>query len=630
MRDQSSQTGDGGRPEGEHAGEGSGSAAQPGSGVGAAASPGSVIGSAPRPRATKATTTSNAANTVNTANTANPTNAVGSVDGRDWVAEQLAAARASEPAPPPSVSEAFRDLAADWAEALAVAWNRPHGRDLRLAARAGAHAAFAAVATWLVAVTVCVAVWLVSAPDTARISGPLRVAGQLWLLGQHVALDVPAGRLAMAPLGFTALLVFALWHTASAPVVRPVQIAYTAFGAATGYGLTAALVAAGAATGDVHPDTAQAVLFAVLFGALVPTAARWRHIAGFCALPRWVATAARAAAAAGAVLVGGGAATLAGTLVAHLPEPGWPRGFGDACGLLLLSLAMLPNAVLWATAFVLGPGFAAGTGTAVNVLAVRTGALPLFPLLGAVPRNGGHLYPYDLAFLAIPVAAGAVVALIVTRARHRRLGDRVRALGAASAAAALAAGLAATLSGGPLAGGRMATLGPSGWLTAAATLVLVGGTAAVVVLLPPSALAVRRLPVGRLLRAVAVLVPGRRAAEVGAGLAVPDEDDGQQAGQQGQDTECLVDRGDPAGAEVAQAADHAEAEEDGGDDAGVVVAGAAGQGHPEPEAGPDQAADDDAGDEEVLVAVDGGLGVAQVLEVVGDAVDLTDADGDVD
>ena len=77
-------------------------------------------------------------------------------------------------------------------------------------------------------------VWLVSAPNTASIIGPLRVGGQLWLLGHHAALDVPAGRVALAPFGFTALLVLALWQTAVAPIARPVHIAYTAFGAATG------------------------------------------------------------------------------------------------------------------------------------------------------------------------------------------------------------------------------------------------------------------------------------------------------------------------------------------------------------------------------------------------------------
>ncbi|OLE23780.1 MAG: hypothetical protein AUG49_15095 [Catenulispora sp. 13_1_20CM_3_70_7] len=559
-------------------------------------------------------------------------------DHADWVAEQLAAARAAEPAPaPPSLSEALSDLAAECADTLAAAWNGPYGRDLRLAARAGAHAALAAVATWLVALTLCVTVWLVSAPNTAGVGGPLRVAGQLWLLGHHAALDVPAGRLAMAPLGFTALLVFALWQTAAAPIARPVHIAYTAFGAATGYCLVAALVAAGAATDDVRPDTAQAVVFAVLFGALVPTAARWRRIVEFFLLPAWIGTAARAAAVATAVLAGGGAATLAAALITRMPEPGWPRGVADACGMLLLSFAVLPNALVWSTAYVLGPGFAVGSGSGVNLLSVKTGALPLFPLLGAVPRDASRLYPYDLAFLAIPLASGAAAALIVGRAHHPRLADRVRAVAAASVAVALTAGLAATLSDGPLAGGRMAGLGPSGWRTAAATLVLVGVTAAALVLLPRSALAVRGLSVGRLVRpgrrlldAVAVLRPGRLAPEIGAGLRVPDEDDRQQPDQQDQGAEELVDDGDPAGAQAADAGQDADPEEDGGDDAGVVVAGPGGQGHPEPQAGADQPADDDAGDEDVLVAVDGALGVAVVPEVALDLVELAETDDDAD
>ena len=438
---------------------------------------------------------------------------------RSWVAEQLAASRArqgpegeGEPEVP-ALGQALRELAADWGETLAAAWNGPYGRDLRLAVRAGAHAALAAVATWLAAVTFCVTVWLVSAPNTASIIGPLRVGGQLWLLGHHAALDVPAGRVALAPLGFTALLVLALWQTAVAPIERPVHLAYTAFGAATGYCLIAALVAAAAATSDVRPDTAQAVLFAVLFGALVPTAARWRRIAGFCDVPAWVTTAARAAVASGAVLLAGGAAVLAGTLVMHLPETGWPRGIADGVGMFLLSLAVLPNAIAWSASFALGPGFAVGTGTSVSVLSTKVGALPTFPMLGALPRTASRLFPYDLAYLALPVGAGVVLALVVLRGGHGKLADRVRALSLAALAVALLAGLAATLSGGPLAGGRMATLGPSGWRTAAATLLLLGVTAAVVVLARPSALAVggllsvrRLLPVRGLLLAVGRLL----------------------------------------------------------------------------------------------------------------------------
>lgn len=576
-----------------------------------------------------------------------PRSAVDAGPDRSWVAEQLAAARArqepeGEPEAP-ALAEALRELAADWGQSLAVAWDGPHGRDLRLAVRAGAHAVLAAVATWLAAVTLCVTVWLVSAPDTSGIIGPLRVGGQLWLLGHHAALDVPAGRIAMAPLGFTGLVLFALWQTTVAPIARPAQIAYTAFGAATGYCLIAALVAAGAVTSDVRPDTAQAVLVGVLFGALVPTAARWRRIAGFCDVPAWIGTAARAAAAAGAVLVAGGAATLVGTLIAHLPESGWPRGIADAGGMFLLSLAVLPNAIAWSAAFVLGPGFAVGTGTGVGVLSAKVGALPVFPMLNALPRNRGHLYPYSLAFLALPVAAGVVLALVVVRGGHRALADRVRALGAAAVAVALMAGLVATLSGGPLAGGRMATMGPSGWRTAAATLLLLGVTAAVVVLAPPLALAVRglplavrgltlavrRLPLRRVLDSVAVLRP-RRRAEVGPGFTPPDEYDRQQADQQGGDRADLVDGRDPAAGQVADAAQDADAEEDAGDDAGVVVAAAGGQGHPEPQAGPDEPADDGAGDEDALVAVDGGLGVPEGLQVVLDGADLGESDDHVE
>lgn len=561
-----------------------------------------------------------------------PRSAVDAGPDRSWVAEQLAAARSrQEPEPDPAADlvAALRELAAEWGQVFAVAWDAPWGRDLRLAVRAGAHAALAAVATWLAAVTLCVGVWLVSAPDTAGIVGPLRAGGQLWLLGHHAALDAPAGRIALAPLGFTALLVFALWQTTVTPIGRPVQIAYTAFGAATGYGLTAAVVAAGAETGDVRPDTAQAVLFPVLFGALVPTASRWRRIAGFCEAPPWVATAFHAAAASGAVLVAGGAATLAGALIGHLPEAGWPRGVADAGGMFLLCLAVLPNAVAWSVSFVLGPGFAVGTGTGVSVLSVKLGALPVFPLLRGLPRDGSRIFPYDLAFLALPVLAGVTLALVVRRARHRTLGERVRAAGTAAVFVALFAGLAATLSGGPLAGGRMTTLGPSGWRTAAATLLLLGVTAAVVVLAPPLALAVRGLPLRRLLDAVPELRP-RRRPEVGPGLALPDEYDRQQADDQGGRRADLVDDRDPAAEQVAEAAQDAEGEEDGGDDAGVVVPAAGGQGHPEPQPGADQAADDGAGDEHALVAVDGGVGVPEGPQVVLDGPHLGEPDDHVD
>jgi hypothetical protein len=534
---------------------------------------------------------------------------------------------------------------ADFSDVASMAWQGPRGRDLRLAGRAAAHAALAAVASWLAAVAVCLTVWLVSAPDTSGVLGPLRVAGQLWLVAHHVSLALPAGRIALAPLGFTALLVVALLHAAVGPITRAAQLPYAALGSATGYSAAAALIAMGAATGDVRPDAGQAVLAAACFGALVPTATHWRRVLGL-GFPAWTVDAARAAACSLAVLLGGGAALLACSLVAHdffgvggviggigngsanPVSDGWPNRFADAVGIFLLALALFPNAIAWATAYLSGPGFAVGTATGVGPFGVRVGPVPSFPLLTAVPTTS--TYPYALVLLAVPVAAGICLGMMIRSAR-RTLRDSLRATGAATTAAALAVGLLATLSGGPLAGGRMATLGPSGWRAAAATLVLLGVTAGVVVVLPDLALAVRRLsvrgllvsvrsrlagwsglavgrllavrrllPVGGLLsvRRLAVRVRERlRPVEVGAGLAVPHEDDRQEADDQDRRVDELREDGEVRVAEVDDAAEATYAEEDTGDDPAPVVPGTADEGHPQPQARADQAADDGPADD---------------------------------
>jgi hypothetical protein len=193
--------------------------------------------------------------------------------------------------------------------------------------------------------------------------------------------------------------------------------------------------------------------------------------------------------------------------------------------------------VAWSASFVLGPGFAVGTGTGVSILTTKLGALPVFPMLHGLPRDGSRLVPYGLAFLALPVLAGVTLALVVLRGRHREPGARMRAAGTATVAVALAAGLVATMSGGPLAGGRMATLGPSGWRTAAATLLLLGVSAAGVVLAPPSAQALRRLPL-------------RRRTEAEAAVAE------QVVADAPQDIAAVVDPAEPA--EPDQAPDQAD------------------------------------------------------------------------
>ena len=52
-------------------------------------------------------------------------------------------------------------------------------------------------------------------------------------------------------------------------------------------------------------------------------------------------------------------------------------GFGGSALLLLASLCYLPNSVIWAIAYMLGPGFSFGTGTALFHVCSRCGAVPV-------------------------------------------------------------------------------------------------------------------------------------------------------------------------------------------------------------------------------------------------------------
>lgn len=76
-------------------------------------------------------------------------------------------------------------------------------------------------------------------------------------------------------------------------------------------------------------------------------------------------------------------------------------------------LAFLPNLVIWAAAWLVGPGFAIGAGSAVSPLSTALGPIPTVPLLGILP-TGEHA----LGFLGllVPVLAGFFAAILI---RHR-------------------------------------------------------------------------------------------------------------------------------------------------------------------------------------------------------------------
>ncbi|MBO0518054.1 cell division protein PerM, partial [Streptomyces beijiangensis] len=135
--------------------------------------------------------------------------------------------------------------------------------------------------------------------------------------------------------------------------------------------------------------------------------------------------AARAAAVGVAVLVGGGALLVGGALVWHAgaAQSAFPQLTGVWSGrfaVLLLALALVPNAAVWAAAYALGPGFSLGAGAAASPFAVTTNpALPHFPLLAAVPAEGRGTW-LGWAVALVPLVAGAAVGWFSVRTEHDR------------------------------------------------------------------------------------------------------------------------------------------------------------------------------------------------------------------
>ncbi|WP_418516002.1 DUF6350 family protein [Curtobacterium flaccumfaciens pv. flaccumfaciens] len=201
----------------------------------------------------------------------------------------------------------------------------------------------------------------------------------------------------------------------------------------------------------------------------------WRSVAGFGL---------RAGTAATAVVVGV-AAVLVGLLlftsfaeIITLYEQSHAGVIGGVA-LTVGQLAFLPDFVGWATSWLIGPGFAIGTGSSVSPIATTLGPIPGLPVFGALPTSG---HTFGLVWVLVPVIAGFAIG----GSMRPRL---VRALGAADSAlhralggvvaglvAGVLTGLIAWVSSGSFGPGRLADVGPNA--------LAVGGFAALEVGLP--------------------------------------------------------------------------------------------------------------------------------------------------
>ena len=371
------------------------------------------------------------------------------------------------------------------------------GRAARPLVVTGAIAACAAAASGLAVLVTLTAIGWITAPHVgigSGLTGVLRTAAMLWLVAHHVGFTVRgAGRIGMLPLGLVllpgALLFLAgRWVVHAGAITRLRHIGYVAVALALPYTLLAGAVAVASRTAQLAPTLWQAViasfLLALVAGGLGAARgqAPWSRLVGLMpARPRSIVM---GMVASGAILVAAGAVLAGGSLAVHLAEvraatdalsPG-PMG---AALLLLAQLAYIPNAIVWAVAYTLGPGFAFGAGTIVAPTGSTLGAVPIFPMLAAMPagpRPGGIV---PLLVLAVPYLAGALGGIVTARITPTPVLEAAPLWGfIAGGAAGAVLGLTAAFSGGALGDGRLAVVGPSGWQVTLVAVLEIGVTAA--------------------------------------------------------------------------------------------------------------------------------------------------------
>lgn len=351
-------------------------------------------------------------------------------------------------------------------------------------------------AGWTLALAAAVALAGWFAADAGRYGDTrdaVRVGADAWLLAHGAGLRLDTATVTILPLGLTVVCGYVAYRVgvraaqrsrvgSGSEDLRPV-LAAAAVQAAV-YALVALVTAVLAVDPRAESSLTRALLGAFLLsllmgclgllvgsGQLRPLLAR---------APETARTAVSGAVvivllvfAAGCFLVFGALVTDFGTAATVLS-----RLHADGPGGLMYTLVgilFVPNAAVLGGTYLLGPGFAVGTGTVVSPTAVMLGPVPAFPLLAALPADGATP-TWTTALMGVPVLLAAVgVVLAVRLVPVQRLDTgAVRGL-AAGVLAAVVFALVVLLAGGSAGPGRMADVGASSASVFLAALVSFGG-----------------------------------------------------------------------------------------------------------------------------------------------------------
>lgn len=324
---------------------------------------------------------------------------------------------------------------------------------------------------------VALIIWAADSRSSASAGAALRLAGQLWLVAHRSPLRVDGGAIAIPPLVLTVGLGLMLARASSlvarasrctevrdlGPVIASVALPYAVIGG---------VLAGFSGSWTIHPSIGASVVCTGIVGTGFAGLGAVRGCGLGRGLWEWTPGAARvplqAAGVAGAVLLGAAALLAAADVLVHLHRftgvlDHYSGGPGKV-SMLLLSVVLLPNTVLFALGYLLGPGFGLGTGTSVALGGAHLGALPALPLVATAPTGRAPLPVVAYCVVAV-IAAGVVAGRRLACVEASDLATRARGVAITSAVLGVGVALALGFSGGPAGPGRLRAFGPSPWQT---------------------------------------------------------------------------------------------------------------------------------------------------------------------
>lgn len=285
---------------------------------------------------------------------------------------------------------------------------------------AGAIAGITSVAIGFISSFVVVfVVWLFAGHGNETTAQVIRASGIGWLGTQFVPIEITGTPYGLMPWGFVIIPVIALWKTmhwalksAQPETVRDYW--YTAGAVAGVYALLGMFVSMFTSTNDLKTNAFRTLINTFVLAALVTIASVLTYAPSktllIDPLPPMIIDGIRPGFIASGFLVFLGALLSTVSLVLHFGEvksvatlmaPSALDGFF----MMLLGIAYLPTAAIWAMAYIIGPGIALGSTATISAELTNPGRLPAFPMLAALPSEE-FAYADKLVFVLIAIGIG--------------------------------------------------------------------------------------------------------------------------------------------------------------------------------------------------------------------------------